>query len=180
MFYVNIILDERKESISLTDGFVIFCAWASISSCWALNFSFATETSVLLLSSSSVFMAVSLTLNVYLARETYVSVQSLVDGTEKKCALELTYLNNVKRKYNASIFLLQLFPVFAIIYFAGLLMYIDKETVLILFLFLNFIAKLMFSLYVMDAHHDILDPSSYASWWKKANASRRAFEIRVT
>lgn len=186
MFYLNIILDDRKDSISLNDAFVIFCAWASISSCWALNFSFAPEISVLFISSSTVFMGVSLTLNVYLARETYVSVKSLVDGTEKKCALELAYLNNVRRKYNASIFLLEFFPVFAIIYFAGLLMYIDKETVLILFLFFNFAAKLMFSLYVMDAHHDILDPSSYALLVEeKANASRRAFlryvlhEVRV-
>ena len=186
MFYLNIALDDRKTSLTFADGFVILCSWASIASCWLLNFHLPSEFSLILLTLSTLFMFVALVLNVFLARSTYTSIKAVVDSAEKKCVIEQQYFRVVTRKYNASIFLLQVFPLFAIIYFLGFLEYIDKESVLIGFLVMNFLAKMMFSLWIMDAHHDILDTNTYVLLAEqKANASRRSFlryvlhEVRV-
>ena len=61
-------------------------------------------------------MLVALVLNVFLVRSTYASIKAVVDSTEKKCVLEEQYFRVITRKYNASIFLLQVSPLFAIIY----------------------------------------------------------------
>ena len=43
-------------------------------------------------------------------------IEAVVDSTEKKCVVEEQYFRVITRKYNASIFLLQVSPLFAIIY----------------------------------------------------------------
>ena len=61
-------------------------------------------------------MLVALVLNVFLVRSTYANIKAVVDSTEKKCVVEEQYFRVITRKYNASIFLLQVSPLFAIIY----------------------------------------------------------------
>ena len=112
-----------------------------------------SEFSLILLNLSTLFMFVTLVLNVFLARSTHAS----------NVLLWRTIFRVITRRHNASIFLLQVFPLFAMIYFLGFLEYIDKERVLIGFL------GMMFSVWIMDAHHDILDTNTYvrfACWTK--------------
>ena len=129
MFYLNIALDDKKKSLTMSDSFIIFCSWASIASCWLLNFNFSSKSSVLLITSSTVFMAIALVVNVYISRSSYMDVKTLIDSSDKKCVLEDQYFRVLRRKYNASTFLLQIFPIFALVYFAGLLKYIDNDSV---------------------------------------------------
>ena len=71
-------------------------------------------------------------------------------------------------------------------YLGKLFDYICDEHALIGFLILNFVTKLMFSLWMMDSHHDILDTNELVLLAEqKANESRRSFlryvlhEVRV-
>ena len=186
MFFLNIALDDRKECLTMTDGFVIFSSWVSIASCWLLNWNLPSHLLIPLLTSSTLFMAVALMLNFYTAQSAYIEFKAHVESSTKLCVTETRYLRILLRKYNGAIFILKIFPSFAVLYFGKLFDYISDEHALIGFLILNFVTKLMFSLWMMDSHHDILDTNELVLLAEqKANESRRSFlryvlhEVRV-
>lgn len=79
-------------------------------------------------------------------------------------------------KFASAVYLCFMFPTFPVAYFAGLFEYISMDVCLAVILALNFVSKMLFSLFVMNAHMCTIDPNLYRLVAEEeANESRRSF-----
>ena len=62
------------------------------------------------------------------------------------------------RNYNSSMYIAVFFPVFPILYFGLFFGVISVETNHLGVAFFNFFAKVIFTIYLMEGHTEVLDP----------------------
>ena len=186
MFYLTITLDGKKKEFNLSDYLILVCSFFGIAFLFLLNFNFSETVSLFMICLAVLSMGSALTLNFYM---TWSEMKTSFDDNLKSARVdpyEIMCLSILKRKYIASLYLVCMFPVFPLVYFAGIQGFLNKEDSIAITLALNFISKTLYSILVSEAHSEILDSKVFQLIAeKRANDARRAFlryvfhEVRV-
>jgi len=187
MFYLTIILDPTKTNLTkediisiITSGFGIFLL---IIPALQLPYLF----SVVCFITANISMASALLLLLFISSQGYKELKALQKDPQKPMGIfDLIKLKIARRKYFCSAFLNVFLTIFALVYYLKVLNIFDHDTFFIVISFLNFLAKNMFAIIVMDAHAEFLDPMTFQLLFEKhANDTRRGFlryvfhEVRV-
>ena len=192
LFYLTITLDSSKKALTMQDIFIIICAWLGIFA------AAVTVDSRLSLHSYTICIGVSV-VAVFIALFLLVSSAYTAYTNEKKSQvvesnrnidiykdLKKLRLSILKRKLECSIYLTCSFPIFPLVYFAGVFKLITVDQQFCATLIVSYLVKQMYSYILTDSHFEILDSRTYdLRVEQSANESRRAFlkyvfhEVRV-
>ncbi len=192
LFYLTITLDSSKKALTVQDIFIIICSWLGIFA------AAVTVDSRLSLRSYTICIGVSV-VSVFIALFLLVSSSYSAYVNEKKSQvvesnksidiykdLKKLRLSILKRKLECSIYLTFSFPIFPVIYFAGVFKLITVDQQFCGTLIVSYLVKQMYSYILTDSHFEILDSRTYdLRIEQSANESRRAFlkyvfhEVRV-
>ena len=187
MFYLTVILDPVKQKLSLADKLVILGAGTGLFTLILPNLQLPYSLGLISFLIANITMTASL---FYLYFDSARHLQSVVleTATMKRELTPIDFMKHqvAKRKFMCSIFLNLFFPIFPLVYYLKALDIISERNFIQLIFILNFLAKNVFCILVMDAHTELLDPQTYQLISEKhANDTRRGFlryvfhEVRV-
>lgn len=177
MFYLGITLDCNKTFLSIADYAILVFSWGGIFGVFVTVWGLQSHWTAFSLLLAILSMGLALGLLYSSALE---SVRIATDDTIRQrgnlSPSQFIQLRVAKRKLVAATYLMIVLPIYPIFYFMGVFGIISKDFCSVIMVILNFVGKLMYSVAVMDAQTELLDPNSFHLMVeKRANESRRAF-----
>ena len=192
LFYLTITLDSSKNVLSFQDIVIVFCSWLGIFSAAVTvdnRLSLRSYTVSIGISVVAIFVALILLVNsAYCAYANEKQSQAVESNKNIDVYKDLKKLrlSILKRKLECSIYLACSFPIFPVVYFAGIFKVITVDQQFCATLIVSYLVKQMYAYILTDSHFEILDSRTHdLRVEQSANVSRRAYlkyvfhEVRV-
>jgi signal transduction histidine kinase/FixJ family two-component response regulator len=192
LFYLTITLDLSKKSLDIQDFFIIFCSWLGIfSAAVTIDKRLSLRAYMICIGTSVIAVFLALYLLVYSSYCSYTNEQKSQVIESRKAVdiykdLNKLRLSILKRKLECSVYLALSFPIFPVLYFAGIFKIITVDQQFCGTLIISYCVKQMYAYILTDSHYEILDCRTHdLRVEQSANESRRAYlkyvfhEVRV-